>query len=553
MADTEPAAGAATAGSDATRMEGGFVRKASGLVRDFSQLDAWIYNVLAVNAVVLPALAYVSVVLIFPDASLPLAVAITGLFVLFQAVVYTFFATVMPRSGGDYVFQSRVLGGGIASVFVGTGLVLVQFIAIGLVGYLGATLVFSPFAVLIGAEYGWQWLIDFGDWAATETGVFLIAAVYVVWSGLLNIRGLRVYALVQRWLFWIGAACLLIFLLLMLASSHDDFVANLNSFMSDNYDVDNAYQATIDAGGTAGGSFSLWATLKATVFISLFSVFSVWSVQQGGEIKRANSLRDNAFAMPGASLFSTLVTLAISALLVSRVGTDFLFASGGLFLGASPDYLLPVAPFFGFFAVLASTSPVLLWIAFIMFFTWFMMIGPNVPLAISRMLMAMSFDRILPEWVGRVHPRLHVPVNAIIVTVVAGIGFAALYAYGQWFVPLTFTLVVPTLAVFSVTMVAAILFPSRAPHVFKGTVAERYRIGPLSLMQIAALVFLPFAIFIIYEILFNDIYGLNGADGILTIVVLYAISIVVYVGSKIYRKRKDNIDLSLAYKQLPLE
>jgi len=557
MADTPDSSAPATAlpesGSSTQRMEGGFVRKASGLVRDFSQVDAWIYNVLAINAVVLLAMTYVSVVVIFPGASLPAAIAICGFFCLFEAITYAFFTTIMPRSGGDYVFQSRVLGGGIATVFVGTGIVLTQFIIVALVGYLGATLVISPFFLLIGAEYGWEWLIDAGNWAASETGVFILAAAYMLWSGLLNLRGLRLYALVQRYLFGIGLACLFVFLILLLTTSSGDFVTNLNTFMSDNYGVEDAHGATLAAGGTPDVGFSLWATIQAAVFAALFLVFSHWSVQQGGEIKRANSLRNNLLAIPGSLIFSLALILGISALLVSKVGTDFLFASGSLFLDGSPEYLLPVPPFFGFFAVLTTTSPVFLWVAFVMFFTWFMMIAPNVPLACSRMMMAMSFDRILPEAIGRVHPRLHVPVNAILLVVIGGIGFSALYAYGQWFVPLTFALTLPTLNTFAATMVAAVLFPKRSPHIFRGSVADRYRIGPVSVMQITAAIFFAFVVFVDYQILFNDALGLNSTDALLTVGALYVVAIGVYLGSKIYRKRKDNLDLTMAYKELPAE
>jgi amino acid transporter len=125
-----------SSGGQAQQMEGGFARKASGLVREFSQLDAWIYNVLALNLVVLIALAYVAVTATFPHASPWLGVVICGVFCTFEAIVYAFFLTIMPRSGGDYVFQSRVIGGGIASVFVYTAIVLSQTVLVALTGAL---------------------------------------------------------------------------------------------------------------------------------------------------------------------------------------------------------------------------------------------------------------------------------------------------------------------------------------------------------------------------------------------------------------------------------
>ena len=300
---TTPAPGDGGGGSGEST-GGAFTRKASGLVREFSQLDAWIYNVLALNLVVLIALAYVAAAATFPQASIWLAVVICGVFCTFEAIAYAFFLTIMPRSGGDYVFQSRILGGGVASVFVFTAIVLAQTVLVALTAYLGATLVLSPFFLLLGAEYDWQWLIDAGDWIATQDGIFIISAVYIVWCGLINILGLRLYTLIQRYVFWLGMACVAIVLVMLLFTSHDDFVNNLNGFMSENYDVDNAYQTVIDLGGTADTSFSLSGTILAAVFFSLFLAFPHWGVMQGGEIKRAGSLRSNIYSIAGAEVFS---------------------------------------------------------------------------------------------------------------------------------------------------------------------------------------------------------------------------------------------------------
>ena len=532
---------------------GAFTRKASGLVREFSQLDAWIYNVLALNLVVLIALAYVAATATFPDASLWLAVVICGVFCTFEAIAYAFFLTIMPRSGGDYVFQSRILGGGIASVFVFTAIVLAQTVLVALTAYLGATLVLSPFFILLGAEYDWQWLIDAGDWIATPTGIFIISAAYIAWCGAINVLGIRLYVLVQRYVFWIGMACVAVVLVMLLFTSHDDFVNNLNAFMAENYDVENAYQTVIDVGGTADASFSLWATILAAVFFSLFLAFPHWGVMQGSEIKRAGSLRSNLFAIAGAEVFSFVVIAIFAGLLVGIVGTDFLFASGGLFYGASPDNPLPVPPFFGFFVAVAQGSPIFIWIAFIMFFCWYIMLAPNAPLGATRVMLAMSFDRVLPEWFGRVNPRTHTPVNAIIVFTILCIGVAALYAYSDWFVPLTFALAIPSLTAFGMTMVAAMLFPRLRPAMFQSTVADRIRVLGIPVMAICAVIFAAFVVFVDYQLLFNDDYAVNGSDGLIFVGGLYAVALGTYFGMKRYRRNVQKIDISVAYKELPIE
>jgi basic amino acid/polyamine antiporter, APA family len=535
------------------QMEGGFARKASGLVRDFSQMDAWIYNVLALNLVVLIAFFYVAGIVTFPHTSLWLAVVICGVLCTFEAVVYAFFMTIMPRSGGDYVFQSRVLGGGIATVFAFTAIVLSQTVLVALTAYLGATLVLSPFFLLLGAQYDWQWLIDAGNWIAKPDGIFITSAAYIVWCAWINIKGLRLYAIIQRYVFWIGMACVAIVLVMLLFVSHADFVTNLNSFMSEHYHVNNAYDTVIKKGGTTDTSFSLWATLLAAVFASLFLAFPHWGVQQAGEIKRANSLRGNILSIAGAEVFSFIIIAIFAALLVSKVGSDFLYASGNLFYSGSADNPLPVPPFFGFFVALASGSAIFIWIAFVMFFCWFIMLAPNAPLGATRVMLAMSFDRVLPDWFGRVNPRTHTPINSIVVFSLLCIGVSAFYAYSDWFVPLTVALVVPSLTAFGVSMVAAILFPRLRPSLYRSTPADKYRLFGIPVMSICAVVFLAFVVFIDYEAFTNDDLAINTTKGLVFVAILYAIAIATYVISKVYRQRKDNLDLSVVYKELPVE
>ena len=56
-----------------------------------------------------------------PDGQLLSAVLFTGVMVTFLVIVYAGLVTVMPRTGGDYAWQSRVLGGGVAFVLAVTG------------------------------------------------------------------------------------------------------------------------------------------------------------------------------------------------------------------------------------------------------------------------------------------------------------------------------------------------------------------------------------------------------------------------------------------------
>ena len=74
-----------------------------------SPYSAFIYNILTMG-------------IILPDvrglrprsrgSNLVLGIVFGTVFELLIALAYTWLATALPRSGGDYVFQSRVFGGG---------------------------------------------------------------------------------------------------------------------------------------------------------------------------------------------------------------------------------------------------------------------------------------------------------------------------------------------------------------------------------------------------------------------------------------------------------
>ena len=533
------------------QQEGGFVRKASGLVRAWSPLDAWIYNMFAVNVIVQVALVYVLVPLTYPGASTWVSVLIAGSFCIAEAVVYAFLVTAMPRSGGDYVFQSRILGGAWATIFAFNVIALSAAIFLALAGYLGATLIFSPFLTLLGAAYDQQWMLDLGEWFGKPIGVFVMGCICVVWGAIVTTVGMRFYALIQRSLFVIGAITLAILVVAVLVSSGDAFHNNLNSFMSSEFGVSNAYEKVINQGAPPDLSFSLSACILGAVVASFSLIYPGWSAQTGGEIKRASNVRSNVFAIVGCAVASMLLMMLMAGLLQSKVGNEFLYSSGALFYGDGGP--LPVAPFFGFLFALIPGSTFFIWIAFIMFLAWFWMWFPNIPLAGSRVLVAMSFDKVLPEFLGRVNPRTHTPVNAIILYSIPIFGLCALYAFVDKFVTFTLGLAVEGMSAIAITMVAAMVLPYRKRDLYNSTPISKYTFLGLPAIVPAAATFLVFAVFALFKYFTADELGINGTDGLIFVGATYAISISVYVVARIYRKRKENLDLGMVYRELPVE
>ena len=94
-----------------------FVRQSSGLVRDVSVTNALFYNSAAFigNGVALYpsfyALAFLPVGTFLFFSTYAWAAILTGIAGIFLALIFASLGTVMPRSGGDYVYTSRFIPG----------------------------------------------------------------------------------------------------------------------------------------------------------------------------------------------------------------------------------------------------------------------------------------------------------------------------------------------------------------------------------------------------------------------------------------------------------
>ena len=91
-----------------------FLRKATGLVKGWSKFDAFLYSFMSVNFVTLGLFFALAVLGYVPGGQVLPAILISGVFITFLVITYAMLISVMPRAGGDYVWQSRVLGGGVS-------------------------------------------------------------------------------------------------------------------------------------------------------------------------------------------------------------------------------------------------------------------------------------------------------------------------------------------------------------------------------------------------------------------------------------------------------
>src|SRR5829696_10043908 len=149
-----------------------FQRKATGLLKGWSVRDAFIYSAFAINLVTL-GLWIFSFAPFIPEGSLIWAISLAGLYLVFQAVTYASLLAVMPRAGGDYVWMSRVLGGGIGFVLAVCGWWFILWHWVPIYANILNIEVLGPMAAIVG----WDSAVTF---LSGKDGVFVASLITAV-------------------------------------------------------------------------------------------------------------------------------------------------------------------------------------------------------------------------------------------------------------------------------------------------------------------------------------------------------------------------------------
>jgi len=173
-------------------------------------------------------------------------------------------------------------------------------------------------------------------------------------------------------------------------------------------------------------------------------------------------------------------------------------------------------------------------------------------LLISRSMFAWSFDRIMPARLSYVDSRTHSPVIAIAIVTVLAIGSTAIYAFTDWFstlavlLGLSFTLLI--------TAIGGVLLPYRQRAMvenspYAGRIAG---IPVVSLVALLSVVGFGLAIAVLlWDPGSGSSLSANPGKLWLGLIVLGAGLAIYFVSSAV--RRRQGIDLSLAYRELPPE
>lgn len=545
-----------------------FTRQASGLVRVMSPYSAFVYNILTMGLIF--PWTYLWAPGALPGGSLVWGILLATLIEVPIAFSYVWLSTALPRSGGDYVFQSRVFGGGLAFTVVFSGFVIwiLQWVALSgwLVSYLG----FAPLFLGLGATLSNSALSSLGVFFTTATGIIVVSLLNAIVALVLLVSGFKNYVRFQH-VIWVGTLlAFAVVLFIFFTTPATEFVARLNAFAVASGGAPNFYENAVSAVQGAGidlvPPFSLFATLLVAPIAWTSLQWATYSAQQNGEIKDARSVRSQSLIMVG-SLIATGLLLALLAVGIERV------APPGFLTVAGAGYwsLIGPANINGFnlwppiIAVALAASPLVVLIIGIGYILNGFQIVCNCYIGMTRVLVAMSLDRLLPEWFSRVNDRLHTPVNAHVAYFLASV--PVILGYNLVTQPFTWTSLTLGVTfgcgyVFVVTCLAGALLPFRAPHVYNASPAAHYKIGGypavtvlggvgalLGILMVAAFLFAP-QLGVLGNWDFTDFPNRLWAQIIAA--ALIVLSALLYVLFK-NRQKARGINVEYAFQEIPPE
>jgi basic amino acid/polyamine antiporter, APA family len=583
-----------------------FVRNATGLVKGWSGFDAFVYSFMSVNLVTLgmfysfPAFGWVA------NGSPIAAILLTAIAMTFLAITYAGLIAVMPRAGGDYVWQSRILdgipGAVAGAVTIGVG----AFLVAGALNLGGAgQLVLGIAGAVIGGVLGTRrggigfvlsatgWWFILALWAPIygailnielvqpvaallgvtdlgilggPSGVFIVSLIVIALVTGLVALGMAGYARIQRLSLYTGVGVLAVTFVLMLISSQANFQAAFDREAQNLFGVSGAYQATIDAETGFGYAFQdlnplafgegTWLLIPLMLF---WLLYPNWGATLYGEVRGAGDFRKVLNGMLGGIWAATILAVVFVLLSAKTFGWIFFQATNVNFLDlfyaveGAPEAVTPVWSYPVLLASFLIDNRFIQIAIVVLAAAWFLGWAGTLFLSSTRMIFAAAFDRIIPEAAARVSDR-GVPWVALLLIMVPSVILSYFYAFNADFVALTLDATLVIAVTFFGSAFAATILPWWKRDLYQGSPIARYQIGGLPLISVAGAITTIFLAWVLFMWITDPLYaiGVANPNSIIFLGVLYGAAILVYLAARFYR-RSQGIDLEVIHSEIPAE
>jgi amino acid transporter len=436
-----------------------FVRKASGLVRELSAVDVFLW---AMGTPIASGVMFYAFNLVdkYRGASPLLSFVIGGILFTPIAVCLGMVARALPRSGGMYVAISRLVDPFFACV-LGTMYALRMGFLAAVLNWAGTSVVGSTLALIGRAGAGEAW-VRAGQWISTMPGQPIVALLLLLAFWGVALASLRAIKHIYRVILFLSLAGLFV-LLIGAAVTPDPQQAWDRTWGA------GTFQQVLDAASAHGWKpwpFSASATVDMLLAVILAYCGLEYITMVAGEVKDA---RRTMYRGLVAGYAGTVVIYLLVAWLSWRPYAATQFISAYAFLhDRHPEVLKSIMP------LTAPSGPLFLgslapniWLGAVAMVTMCLLFYKTALPALvsgSRVLFAMAFDRQLPPSFAAVNRR-GVPTTATHAMGVSGLIMVGLYTVGGAQVAVAM-LAVGTVLFYWGFGLAATVLPFKRPDIY---------------------------------------------------------------------------------------
>ncbi len=523
-----------------------FVREATGLVRQLSTRDVLMFNLLNMG-LIWPFLYIFFAGATYQGVYTPITVLVALPLNLIIATLYYYLSTAFPRTGGDYIYNSRIIHPAIGFM---TNFAFTAFF-LGALGFVfpwftlyGLNTLFVNLSVVTGNS-GWLALAS----QVTTKNSILIGDLILMGSVIIaTVAGLRATFRYQWGTFVIVLLGAVVFAAAFLSSSPDAFKANFNANSGANYDS--------IIGAANGAGFITGFTFMGTLFGSFFSFLNYlgysFSTYLGGEVKQ--SQKAQFYAIIVGTLIFAGVTFVMFALPWFVAGGSFINAASLLSGSGNAAYTLPSPPLASFLVVFANSNPIVAILVPLGLIAAVFGASETVIIASVRNVFAWAFDGVIPTKFSEVNEKRGSPNYAVALV----IGITLIYVLTTLYVSNILTvLAYSTSGIYiaiSITGLAGILLPYRRKDLFaQAPPSVKRMIGGVPVISLLG----------VGTLLTGAFVGITAASPAYTgspinpvyisvIGLTFLVGLLVYVVSYYYHKSKG-LDITLRFKEIPPE
>lgn len=526
-----------------------FSRETSGFVRGFRMWDVFVFNLLgyatglslATNPTILGGL--------YPNANIYWTLIFGVIVSIFTGLLYGYFAAIFPRSGGDYIYNSRSISPLIGFV-ASWGFTWSQIYGIGTFSGWAIRDAISPSFITTGFVLDKPELLDIGKSLSDNNSIVIGGVVILIICLLLNSINQGLLKKILNTFFIIALFSAILMVASFWTIDHNEFITRFNEVMLKSTGNPDSYQHILDMAKSNGLVLNAPTTIKDSLFalpIGFLIFFGfTYSVYIGGEVREPK--KSQRWGILLALLFGFIISMIGMGRYYAVVGQDFNNAipiissleNNPLPTGGSMIFMSGVILQNSFLNILMTFGSAL----------WFILLPIIMTTICIRNIFAYSMDRLLPiAFTSKINNQPVVAGGFIILT-----AFVILILMTYLDFPY-----INYITLFSVTyMVTGIagfvfVFKASTKDYFKGAPAfAKQKLFNTPLITITGFVTAIMFFFILYSSLINHNFSGIKAGPIpwIVLVVVYGSGIIIYQINRSKMKKKG-IDPKKLFSKLP--